>query len=88
MNRLENLTAESSYGQAMKNSRAFRKAQEQFEALASLALVVFCGIGVYQTAVFYFPGIDSGLLTCLILFTPAGLLKLTWNLGVRLSADG
>jgi hypothetical protein len=59
----------------MRNPLTRRKVRQQVEALASLELVVFCGIGVYKTTVFYFPGIDSGLLTSLVVLVPAGLQK-------------
>lgn len=58
----------------MKNRHAAALAQRTLEGLALLLLLVFCGVGVYQTATYYAPSIDSHLLTALTVFVPLGLL--------------
>jgi hypothetical protein len=47
--------------------------QRILEGLALLLLLVFCGVGVYQTATYYVPNIDTRLLTALTVFIPLGL---------------
>jgi hypothetical protein len=58
----------------MESRHAAALAQRTLEGLALVLLLVFCGVGVYQTATYYAPSIDSHLLTALAVFVPLGLL--------------
>jgi len=55
-------------------------ARRALEGLTVVLLIVFCSVGVYQTAVSLVPNIDTSVLTCLVVFVPLGLLANYWRL--------